>query len=65
MKPLKQINKVLNKEFGINIERVSDINCFLTRGSLIGIKFILRDGEFNEDFESFKDVKEFTSKLIK
>tara|TARA_R100001163_G_scaffold22513_2_gene19056 strand:- start:2974 stop:3177 length:204 start_codon:yes stop_codon:yes gene_type:complete len=62
MNTLKQINKHLKNTIGLEIERVSDINCFHTREALSGIKFILRGGGFDEDFETFKDVKEFVNK---
>ncbi len=54
---LKKINKKLIEMEGIEIQRVSDIDCFHTRQALAGIKFILRDGDFDIDFATFKDVK--------
>mgnify|MGYP001228662432 CR=1 FL=1 len=65
MNTLKQINKHLLNRFGIEIERVSDIDCFHTRRALAGIKFILRGANFDEDFETFKDVKTFIKTLTK
>ena len=65
MNTLKQINKHLLNKFGIEIERVSNIDCFHTKRALAGIKFILRDGNFNEDFETFKDVKTFIKTINK
>ena len=62
MKTLKEINKHLLNKFGLEIERVSNMSS-VVRQSLKGIKFILRDGNINEDFETFKDVKQFVSKL--
>ena len=35
----------------------------ITREALSGIRFILRGGGFDEDFETFKDVKQFVNKL--
>ena len=63
MKTIKQINKHLKNIVGVEIERVSDINNPVVKEALTGIKFILRGGEFNEDFETFKDVKEFAIKI--
>ena len=54
---LKKINEILIEMEGVEIERVSDIDCFHTRQALAGIKFILRDGDFDIDFATFKDVK--------
>ena len=62
MKTLKEINKHLLNKFGLEIERVSNMSS-VVRQSLKGIKFILRDGNINEDFETFKDLKQFVSKL--
>ena len=42
MNTLKQINKYLLNKFGVEIERVSDIDSYKTRRALAGIKFILR-----------------------
>ena len=63
MKTLKQINKFLNDKFQCEIERVSDINNPVIKEALSGIKFILRSDIFDEDFETFKDVKIFINKL--
>ena len=60
---LKIINKFLNDMFGVEIERVSDINNPVVKEALSGIKFILRGGGFNEDFETFKDVNEFVKNI--
>ena len=57
MKTIKQINKHLKNIVGVEIERVSDINNPVVKEALTGIKFILRGGELNEDFQTFKDVK--------
>lgn len=65
MNTLKQINKHLLNKFNVQIDRVSDIDCVVTKRALEGIKFILRDGNFNEDFETFKDVKTFIKTLTK
>lgn len=62
METLKEINKHLLNKFGLEIERVSNMSS-VVKQSLKGIKFILRDGNINEDFETFKDVKQFVSKL--
>ena len=62
MKTLKLINKHLISTRGIEIERVSNMDS-ITREALSGIRFILRGGGFDEDFETFKDVKQFVNKL--
>ena len=62
METLKEINKHLLNKFGLEIERVSNMSS-VVKQSLKGIKFILIDGNINEDFETFKDVKQFVSKL--
>ena len=62
MKTLKLINKHLISTRGIEIERVSNMDS-ITREPLSGIRFILRGGGFDEDFETFKDVKQFVNKL--
>ena len=67
---LKKINEQLQEMFEqelevpFEIERVSDIDCFMTKRALAGIKFICRDRGFNLDFETFAEVEVWFEELI-
>ena len=67
---LKKINEQLQKMFeqGLDvpfeIERVSDIDNFMTRKALAGIKFICRYRGFSLDFETFSEVNVWFEDLL-